>query len=310
MLHFNRLDLNLLVALDALLAEKNVTKAGERLYRSQPAMSGALQRLREYFDDELLVKVGRKMELTPRAEFLAGPVREILLQIQTTVESQPEFDPSTIERDFSVVMSDYVSYVLMPEVSRQLRSMAPGVRLHHDERLLDSHVLLAAGDVDLVVMPPGIFTHDKALFHQEFLFNDQWVCVMSSDNPAARESLTLESFLEMSHVLIRATATDRTRSVEELRLQALGLDIRNLNVAATAPGFVPLLLLIPGSNAVAMVQQRLFDAFSKMLDITAVAPPVQIPAVNVHMFWSKRVAFDPAQIWLRDLFQKSAKALH
>lgn len=308
-MHLNRLDLNLLVALDALLAEKNVTKAGDRIYLSQPAMSGALQRLREFFEDELLVRVGHTMELTPRALYLAGPVREILLTIQATVESKPRFDPQQVTRDFSIVMSDYVLFMLMPEVNRQLKDAAPGIKLHHDDRLVESSELLVSGDVDLVFMPPSIFHLESTSCDYEPLFGDQWVCAMSSDNPASKEPLTPEVYLELPHVIMRKNAADRTYSVEELRLQALGLDLREFNVYATAPGFVSMLFLIPGSKAVAMVHQRLFDAFAQILDITAVKPPMEFPAVEVGMFWSKRLASDPAQVWLRQLFINAAANL-
>ena len=162
------------------------------------------------------------------------------------------------------------------------------------------------GDVDLVVMPPMIFRLAGELYEHEELFRDEWVCVMRSDNPNVNETLTLDTYLEMPHVILRATAADRTRSVEERRLQALGLDVRELNVYATAPGFVPMLFMIPGSDALAMVHKRLYDAFSQILDIKAVQPPVEIPSVENHMFWSKRVAFDPAQLWLRDVFRNAA----
>src|SRR5262245_4933192 len=112
-MRFNRLDLNLLVALDALLAEQNITRAAERLHLSQSAVSGALARLREHFQDELLVQVGRRMTRTPLAESLAQPVREILAQVQATVERRPGFDPSTSDRQFSIMVSDYVTTVLM-----------------------------------------------------------------------------------------------------------------------------------------------------------------------------------------------------
>src|SRR5215472_18123748 len=115
-MHFRQLDLNLLVALDALLMERNITEAGRRLHVTQSAMSGSLGRLREYFGDELLVQIGRKMVPTPLAETLAEPVREILLKVKATVDARPGFDPATSTRRFSLMMSDYVSTVLMNEV--------------------------------------------------------------------------------------------------------------------------------------------------------------------------------------------------
>src|SRR4029078_3421943 len=120
-------DLNLLVALDALLTERNVTRAGNRLNLSQSAMSGALARLRHYFRDELLVPVGRQMVLAPVAEVLAEPVRDILLQIRGTLGSKPRFDPSTATRHLSLAVSDYVTEILMVDVLRSARCEAPHI---------------------------------------------------------------------------------------------------------------------------------------------------------------------------------------
>src|ERR1700753_1546934 len=126
-MHLNRFDMNLLIALDALLREKNVTRAGERIYLSQSTMSGALQRLRDYFGDELLVRVGRELELTPRAQTLVDPVRDILLRVQAALESEPSFDPATAARRFSIVMSDYCFLTFLRPVIKRLQEEAPGI---------------------------------------------------------------------------------------------------------------------------------------------------------------------------------------
>src|SRR3954467_4262234 len=117
-MRYQRIDLNLLIALDALLAERNVTRAAERMHMTQSAMSGVLARLREYFDDPLLVPVGRTLRLTPRAESLVQPVREILLKVDSTLGAHPEFDPANASRHFVVIASDYVSHVFLGEVLR------------------------------------------------------------------------------------------------------------------------------------------------------------------------------------------------
>ncbi len=129
-MHFEQLDLNLLVALDALLTERSITAAGVRVHLTQSAMSGALSRLREFFNDELLTQVGRKMVPTPLGESLAEPVRQILLQVRATINTKPGFDPATSARHFSVMMSDYVDTVLMSEVLRRAEAVAPRVRFN------------------------------------------------------------------------------------------------------------------------------------------------------------------------------------
>jgi LysR family nod box-dependent transcriptional activator len=129
-MQLNRFDLNLLIALDALLHEKNVARAAERVFVSQPAMSAALQKLREYFEDPLLVRVGRGMQLTPRGPSLVEPVREALLRIQATLGTQPSFDPRTVQRTFTLIVSADALLRVMPAVFRRLAREAPGIRRH------------------------------------------------------------------------------------------------------------------------------------------------------------------------------------
>ena len=128
-MHFQKLDLNLLVALDALIEERSVSRAADRLNLSQSAMSSALSRLREYFGDELLVPVGRRMEPTALALNLAPAIREILQRIRVTIQARPSFDPATAERRFRVMTSDYLVEVLLADVLRELADTAPGIQM-------------------------------------------------------------------------------------------------------------------------------------------------------------------------------------
>ncbi len=128
-MHFHKLDLNLLVALDTLLEEKSVSRAADRLNLSQSAMSSALSRLRDYFGDELLIPVGRRMEPTALALSLASPVRDILQRIRTTVQTRPSFDPGTAQRRFRIMTSDYLIEVLLAEAVRELAVIAPVIQL-------------------------------------------------------------------------------------------------------------------------------------------------------------------------------------
>src|SRR5438093_9544645 len=128
-MRFNKLDLNLLVALNVLLTEKNISRAAERIHLSQSAMSNALARLRSYFVDELLVPSGRQLILTPRAESLVEPVREVLMRIESTIAAQPQFDPSTASHTFTLLVSDFTTTVFVPALLERLFHEAPGVRL-------------------------------------------------------------------------------------------------------------------------------------------------------------------------------------
>ena len=152
-LRFKQLDLNLLVALDALLQERNISRAAEKVHLSQPAMSNALARLREYFGDELLTPMGRQMVLTPRAESLQQPVREILLRVDSDVVAPAVFDPATSIRSFSMLVSDFTTTVFMPPLLRALYARAPGVQIHLRPQARTPHELLEEGEADFLIIP-------------------------------------------------------------------------------------------------------------------------------------------------------------
>src|SRR5882724_11432730 len=150
-MQFSHFDLNLLRSLDALLAERNVTRASERLFVTQQAMSGALRRLRGHFENELLVRVGRQMELTPLARSLAHPVREALLKVETALNTQPSFDPGTAKGTVRVAMSDYASLVLLPRLMQILAAEAPKLTVQVEAYNDLSFPRLDSGDLDFCV---------------------------------------------------------------------------------------------------------------------------------------------------------------
>jgi DNA-binding transcriptional LysR family regulator len=172
-------DLNLLVALDALLAERSVRRAGNRLNLSQSAMSGALARLRHYFRDELLVPVGRHMALTPVAEGLVEPVRDILLRIRGTLGSKPRFDPSTANRHLSLAVSDYVTEILMADVLRQARREAPHITFELRPVGRRASEDLESGELDFLISPEGYISPTQPA---EALFEDTYTCVAWAGN--------------------------------------------------------------------------------------------------------------------------------
>lgn len=159
-MRFNKLDLNLLVALDALLGERNITRAAERLHLSQSAMSNALGRLREYFEDELLVQVGRKMELTPRAETLQHAVRDVLLRIDTSIAAMPQFDCRHSDREFKLFVSDYTMEVLMPHALALTARQRSTARFRLLPQVASPARSLELGEADLLVIPSDYCSPD------------------------------------------------------------------------------------------------------------------------------------------------------
>lgn len=307
-MHFNHFDLNLLVALDALLEEKNVTRASERLFMSQPAMSGALQRLRERFDDPLLVRVGRSMELTPRAEALIEPVREILLQIQTTIDVEPEFDPTTARRSFTVLTSDFVSAVLMPEVVRRLSAEAPGIKIKVQMLGGRDHERLEAGRADFIIRALVDEESESSLISDNLvvndLFADRWVCVADANHPKIGEELTLDEYARLPHV-----AHDfgrHTPTLEALSHAQISLD---LDIRASAPNFATLMFLLPGTELIALIPKRLAGRLSEYIAVRLLPPPLELPPLNEVVIWHNRHDADSGHAWLRNLFKEVSKAL-
>ncbi|HEY0802029.1 MAG TPA: LysR family transcriptional regulator, partial [Steroidobacteraceae bacterium] len=186
-MRLKRFDLNLLIALDALLHEKNVTRAGERVYLSQPAMSVALAKLREYFNDPLLVRVGRDLELTARGLALVEPVRDMLMHAQVVLGTQPHFDACSAQRLFAIMVPDFVVPWLMPRVLQRLLQWAPGLRIRTENWSASGPVRLVNGEIDLFVTVDtprilGLTNYPDSLCSAQ-LRPVRWVCVVSKDHP-------------------------------------------------------------------------------------------------------------------------------
>ena len=196
-MEFRNFDVGLLVALDALLSEKSVTRAGERLHLSQPATSIILGRLRQYFGNRLLVPSGRRMVLTPLAESLVQPVRSCLIQIQHTVASKTEFNPAASNRKFCLAASDYVTAVLLPQVMEKVARQAPGIKFELVRLDESMDLRLEKGDIDFLIRPSvyAIATHPK-----ETLFEDTHTCVVWRKNSLIGNKISRNQFLKAGHI--------------------------------------------------------------------------------------------------------------
>lgn len=299
-MHFRRLDLNLLVALDALVTERNITQAGRRLHLTQSAMSGALARLREFFGDELLVQAGRRMVLTPLAESLQQPVRELLLQIHTLLETRPGFDPASSTRHFRLVMSDFVSTVLMTEVIRRAQQLAPQVTFELISNNLDAPLdLLERADVDLLVMPMEFLAPHHP---REIVFEDRYVCIVSDDHPEVRQTLTAQQYLALGHVGVRFGHA-RLPTLDQWFVSREGYD-RRMEVFAMNFGSLP--QFIVGTRRIATVFSRLAESFAQQLPLRVLPIPFEIPPIVEAMQWHTAFEDDPGIRWLRDLLKQTA----
>jgi LysR family transcriptional regulator, nod-box dependent transcriptional activator len=305
---FNRFDLNLLRVLDVLLEEKNVTHAANRMHVSQPAMSGALQRMRDFFNDQLLVRVGREMELTPRAKSLIGPVRELLHSIRATLDIEPSFDPRASKQTFTFAMSDYAAFVLMPKLLRQLSAQAPYVACEIELLNESTFSRLSANDVEFCIAIDDwrLYGNYEPRFEIRTLplFSDRFVCVVDCDNPLIGDQLSLDDYKRMPHNAIRlgrgmSSIVEHTWALADLRL----------NVAATAPSFSAQIFMVPGTPMIATVQERLARALTPSLNLKEVACPLAIPQLREVLAWHARNDFNPAHQFVRSIIEDVAREI-
>ncbi len=297
-----RLDLNLLLALDALMAECSVTRAAERLAVGQPAMSASLSRLRAFFHDPLLVRQGRQMVPTTRALMLAEPIREALNQIEATLRAGHEFDPSVSRRTFRLMASDYLLIVMLGPLLVELSDEAPNVRF---EVLPPSHGFGQAverSQIDLLLYPDEL-VGDEPQLHSAPLFTDRLVCAVARDHPDLGDEMTKEQFRTLPCVSFGSGPTD---TITGLRFRELGIE-RPIEIVAQS--FVVQPLLLPGTRLMTPIPERLGRHLAEKIGVRLVELPVSVEPLREAMFWSPRADADPAHQWLRDRVAQAAQAL-
>jgi LysR family transcriptional regulator, nod-box dependent transcriptional activator len=296
---FGGLDLNLLVALDALFAERSVSRAGERLHLSQSATSGALARLREAFHDPLLVQVGRRMALTPLAEGLIKPVRDFLLQAETILNNSPAFDPLVSKRKFRMMMSDYVETVVMTEALPRLQKLAPGISLELLSNVEASSEALERGEIDLAITPTRYLSPAHPA---ERLFDDEFTCVVWSGNRRVNHSISLETYLSLGHVVVRFGRVQQLPTFDEWFVERFGHQ-RRIEVVTTTFNLVPQLII--GTSRIATIHRRLAMFYRRYLPLKLVAPPLEIPRLEESMQWHRSRDRDPGTQWLRAVLKSA-----
>lgn len=290
-----RLDFNLLVTLEALLEEQNVTRAARRLHLSQPAVSAQLARLRDLFADPLLIPAQRGMTPTAKADELLAPLRSALDQVRATVSLDGDFDPSKGRLTVSIACTDYLQAALAQPLVLELRRQAPGIRVAL--RILDiPHlaVQMARGEVDLALMTPG---DAPAGLYTRRLFEERYVLIGRKDHPSLRRKLTVTQFAQLDHVVVSLRGGDFSTSVDDT-LAALGIR-RNVVLSAASFLFVP--GMVARSDLVALVPQRLV---SKRADnLSVVDCPIAVQRFEVGMLWHERSHLHAGQRWVRETLE-------
>jgi LysR family transcriptional regulator, nod-box dependent transcriptional activator len=304
----NRFDLNLLTALDALLMDRNVTRAAERLFVTQQAMSASLRRLRDHFGDPLLTRVGREMMLTPLATALTIPVREALLKVENALGTTPVFDPKLSSRRFRIALSDYASLIILPRLLRQSSTDAPGMVFEVEAIDETTYARVEHGDVAF-----SITTHDWTRFgdHRPSaeirvapLFTDDFVCVVDKSHPVIGEGMTAELYGRLRHNVARFGT--HTETIVEKAWRECGI---SPHVSAVAPGFVALFFMLPGTPLVGTAQRKLASTLGVTLGLRMLECPIPIDKLTENLVWHARDELDPAHAYVRELFKNIAKDL-
>jgi DNA-binding transcriptional LysR family regulator len=287
-------DLNLLVAFDALISERSVTRAGARIGRTQPAMSAALSRLRALFEDELFVRSPSGLEPTPRALELAEPLGEALAQIQRTLDFTQKFHPKTSNASFRLGLSDHPALVVLPKLIEHLRENAPGVTLritsftHRD----DAVTKLDSGEADVTIgVSPTVSPSGRILSRP--LFEERFVCILRKGHPQQRR-LDLNAYLSLSHLLV--SPENERFGMVDVALAKQGLKRR---LALTLPQMYAAPALIARSNMIATLMAGVVEASGFRDALQVMEPPIEVDSVPFMMLWHRRNDGHPAQRWLR-----------
>jgi DNA-binding transcriptional LysR family regulator len=289
------IDLNLLVAFDALMAERSVTRAGTRIGRTQPAMSAALARLRALLGDELFVRSPTGLQPTPRALDLAAPLGRALADIQRCLDVTQAFDPRSSTATFSLGLSEHPTYLLLPRLVEHLRAVAPSIilRIRHFTARDDAVAMLDAGEVDLAIGVPPTTSAGRIMTRP--LFAENFVCILRKNHPAAARRLSLKAFLGLSHLLV-SPENERFGLVDA----ALAKQQLKRRLALTLPQMYAAPLLVARSDMIATLMQGVVLASGHADKLAILKPPLDLDPVTFVQSWHRRNDAHPAQLWLRD----------
>lgn len=286
------IDLNMLVALDALLAERSVTRAAQRLGLTQPTLSATLARLRRHFDDQLLYRSGNTYQLTPLAMDLAARTPVALGGVERIFASQKSADPANLTREFVVACSDYTAAVIgasmaaaisrgAPRASIHLRHSEPGGFAGGDEKLRS---------MDGVILPHGFM---RKLPHLD-LYRDDWVCLVSTDNDSVGDELTMSDLARLPWAVTFRAPTFQTTAMRQLA--QMGVDIQ---IQATVDSFLAVPFVIVGTGRVALVPRRLADMFDTLIGLRVLPCPFDAGEVVEALWWHPDFERDAEHAWLR-----------
>lgn len=288
-------ELNLLMVFDAIMTERSITRAADRLAMTQPAVSNAVSRMRVAWKDELFVKDGRNIQPTLHAQNLWSQIREPLVELTQAVDPK-SFDPATAKRTFRVAVTDIVVDMVWAELRQLFEKEAPGIDLHAiPYTIVNTEQVLEDAEVDMVIGATGLVSNT---FRAEYLFSPCYVCIMRHGHQLAKEHLSLQEFADADHLLVSLSG-DITGYTDQVLMQH-GLARR---IASTVNHFSSVAKLVQQSNLISVVPTAGVAESIVRGDIAATQPPVDLMPQQVSTIWHKRQDRDSGLIWLRKHFK-------
>lgn len=297
------LDLNLLTVFVQLYEDRKVSLTAENIGLSQPAVSSALGRLRRLLGDELFLRTSRGMQPTPLADQLAVPITNALASIRDSLSQQLSFDAATSSRQFTIAMTDIGEFHFLPQLMKRLATLAPGVTVSTvRSTAVNLRFDMEMGKVDLVIGHiPDLITD----FHRRSLFFQRYVCLFRSGHCMDRESPSLDEYTAAEHVVVISAGTGHGQADEYI--QRAGIQRR---IRLRVPHFVALADILESSDLVATVPEAFAIRSVKHFNLRYVPHPVDLPPIDISLFWHAKYHRDPANRWLRDLIAKNFQAVN
>jgi DNA-binding transcriptional LysR family regulator len=297
--HLRNLDLNLIYPVHALLEECHVTRAARRSFLSQSAMSRALERLRETFEDPLLVRNGRGYERTVRAERVLRELESLMPRLEDMVRGE-KFDPARSQELFRVAMSDHAAMIVLPSLLASVRGAAPQVKLEVSASGAETYEDVAAGRIDTFLCaeeaPPSL--------ESETLFNLDFVCLVGAALRIRARRLTLKQYLDFQHVLVELR--EGQQALVDRALSQLGV---KRHVAITLPFFVPAIYAVAKTDLILTVPRRLAEITAIQAGVRVVEAPGEIKSFPYFMAWHPRLTNEPAHKWFHEQLRSAVRAV-
>lgn len=297
-MNLHALDLNLLLVFDAIMRERQVSRAGERIGRTQSAVSHSLNKLRVIFKDDLFVRTVGGMEPTPRAVELARPLGAALADIKKVLDSYLYFEPEVSERHFNIGMSDGSALIFLPNLIKSFRAMAPNASINiRNVNATNGYHMLRMGELDYVVLGnvPVVSEHLVA----EEILTEKFLCATCNDNPVLNKPLTLDTYLSCDH--LHVSLDGESPGMIDIALGERGL---KRNITTTIPHYLLAARVIENTDLIVTTGEAPLVAMEDFTKIKLAKPPLNLPDVVFSIIFDKRVETDPGNVWLKSLILK------